>query len=592
MNCENLSPLLHGLYSHISRKRRLQLVFLLFVTLLGALMELVTIGAMVPFLGVLSNPEKVFNQDFLKPLFDLMNLKSPDALLVPVVLFFIGAACVSSATRLWLTKINTTISYGIGSDFYVYVYRKILIKPFAYHAQNNSSELIAAVNKAGVVVFTILYPLIQFASATIIAVFILAGLLMLDASTAIAAGLLFSVTYVLISMAIKRRLQKNGQMIAHAEGQRIRCIQEGLGGIRDIILDNSREVFINRFVLEDSHLRDARASNTVLSIAPRYVVEGVAMIVVAVVAYLMVLKDGNLIDALPVLGALALGAQKLIPMFQQIYQGWSQFNGNRAILRDVLDVLGEPSHHEIQGVQPKPMPLGFAEKIELDGLQYRYADDGPMVLDQLRLTINKGQKIGLIGKTGSGKSTLADLLMGLLSPTGGAIRVDGVALEVEMIPRWQQHIAHVPQAIYLSDANIAENIAFGVSPNEVDMARVMQAAKDAQLHDFVSGLAQGYQTAVGERGVRLSGGQRQRIGIARALYKGADVLFLDEATSALDNDTEAAVMASIQALRSDITVIIIAHRLTTLKCCDLIISLDKGQIEAQGSYEKLIGVHQ
>lgn len=591
MNCENLSPLLHGLYSHISRKRRLQLVFLLFVTLLGALMELLTIGAMVPFLGVLSNPEKVFNQDFLKPLFDLMNLKSPDALLVPVVLFFIGAACVSSAVRLWLTKINTTISYGIGSDFYVYVYRKILIKPFAYHAQNNSSELIAAVNKAGVVVFTILYPLIQFASATIIAVFILAGLLMLDASTAIAAGLLFSVTYVLISMAIKRRLQKNGQMIAHAEGHRIRCIQEGLGGIRDIILDNSREVFIDRFVLEDSHLRDARASNTVLSIAPRYVVEGVAMIVVAVVAYLMVLKDGSLIEALPVLGALALGAQKLIPMFQQIYQGWSQFNGNRAILRDVLEVLGEPSHHEIQGVQPKPVPLGFAEKIELDGLQYRYADDGPMVLDQLRLTINKGQKIGLIGKTGSGKSTMADLLMGLLTPTGGAIRVDGVALEGEMIPRWQQHIAHVPQAIYLSDANIAENIAFGVPPNEVDMDRVIQAAKDAQLHDFVSGLAQGYQTAVGERGVRLSGGQRQRIGIARALYKGADVLFLDEATSALDNDTEAAVMASIQALRSDITVIIIAHRLTTLKCCDLIISLDKGQIEEQGSYEELIGVH-
>jgi ABC-type multidrug transport system fused ATPase/permease subunit len=285
--------------------------------------------------------------------------------------------------------------------------------------------------------------------------------------------------------------------------------------------------------------------------------------------------------ALPVLGALALGAQRLLPLLQVIYGGWTNMNISRQSMADVVAILDLPIEDRYQSTRPIE-PLPFERKIELEGVSFRYSPDRPLVLKDVSLTVNKGARVGFIGKTGSGKSTIMDLVMGLLQPTSGQIKIDGTVLTSENVREWQAQIAHVPQAIYLADTTIAANIAFGIAESEIDLVRVREAARHAELEDFIESLSDHYNSIVGERGIRLSGGQRQRIGIARALYKQAKLLVFDEATSALDNETEAAVMASIGSLHRDLTILIIAHRLSTVEKCDQIYRLDGGRLVGRG----------
>jgi ATP-binding cassette subfamily B protein len=290
---------------------------------------------------------------------------------------------------------------------------------------------------------------------------------------------------------------------------------------------------------------------------------------------------------LPVLGALALGAQRLLPLLQQLYANWAQLNAFQASLADALDLLDQPLPDDVfrkRSVEP----LEFTDAIRFDGVRFRYNIDGPWVLDNFNLTIPKGARIGFVGSTGSGKSTALDLLMGLLEPTQGQMLVDGQPIIGDRRRAWQQTIAHVPQSIYLSDSTLAENIAFGVPRDAIDHNRVRNAARLAQIADFIEGRPEAYGAFVGERGIRLSGGQRQRIGIARALYKQASVLVFDEATSALDNATEEAVIDAIENLNRDLTILLIAHRLTTVQRCDTIVELGQGRMVAQGSYVALL----
>ena len=278
-----------------------------------------------------------------------------------------------------------------------------------------------------------------------------------------------------------------------------------------------------------------------------------------------------MVTALPVLGTLALGAQRLLPALQQGYAAWSSILGAQDSTKEVLDLLDQPLPPEAS--QLLPTPLTFKKMIQFESVKFRYISEGPWVLDNLSFNIPKGARVGFIGKTGSGKSTCLDLLMGLLEPSSGRIMVDGITLDQKNIRSWQLNIAHVPQTIFLADTSLAENIAFGVPRQDIDMKRVKEAARQAHIDDFIESSSKGYQALVGERGILLSGGQRQRIGIARALYKKASVLVFDEATSALDHETEQAVMQSIKDLSKDLTILIIAHRISTLKNCTQIIDL-------------------
>jgi ATP-binding cassette subfamily B protein len=301
--------------------------------------------------------------------------------------------------------------------------------------------------------------------------------------------------------------------------------------------------------------------------------ESIGMVLFAVLALWMTRGHQGMVTAFPVLGALALGAQRLLPALQQGYAAWSGMLGAQDSTKEVLELLDQPLPPEAS--QPLPAPLPFKKMIQFESVKFSYISEGPWVLENLSFNISKGARVGFIGKTGSGKSTCLDLLMGLLEPSSGRITVDGIVLDRRNHRSWQRNIAHVPQSIYLTDASVAENIAFGVPSEKIDMKRVKEAARQAHIVDFIESSPQGYQALVGERGIRLSGGQRQRIGIARALYKQATVLVFDEATSALDNETEQAVMEAIEDLSTDLTILIIAHRLTTIKNCAKIIELKK-----------------
>ena len=402
---------------------------------------------------------------------------------------------------------------------------------------------------------------------------------------AAAAGI--GVLYVVLSRFSYHRLHGSSDVIAAALKERVQIIQEGLGGIRDVLLDRSQPVFLAKFSAIDDRFRQAQASNQFIAAAPRHVVEAASVVLIAVVAVLVAGRPGGLTGALPVLGALALGAQRLLPLVQQVYFSWSQISGHRASLIDIARLL-DPAG----GAQDTPPPAtagsAFAAAIRFEGVGYTYPGGDTAALSGIELAIARGARIGLVGVSGSGKSTFVDLLLGLLEPGAGHLSIDGQALTPANVSGWQAQVAHVPQAIFLADTSIAANIAFGREAGAIDMDRIREAARLAEIDSFILTLPQGYDTCVGERGVRLSGGQRQRIGIARALYKRATVLVFDEATSALDDATEASVMASIARLPRSLTMVIIAHRLTTLRQCDQIVRLEGGRIAGVGSYEALM----
>lgn len=568
------------LYAHLTPRRRKQLAGVLALMLVGALAELVTLGAVLPFLAVIADPGRAASYPALQALFGSLGWREPDDLLVPVTALFATVALVAAAVRLCLTWVSQRYVFRLGHDLGVEVYRRTLYQPYSYHVAKNTSELIAATNKVQIVVGGMLMPLMQAASGAIISAFILAALIMIDASTAFAAAAGFGAMYFAVSYVTRVKLRENSRIIAEAQAIRIQTVQEGLGGIRDVIIDQAQPTYVNKFADVDLKFRDAQALIAFFGAAPRYVIEAVGMVVIAFLALALSRQQGGLVTALPVLGALALGAQRLLPLLQLIYAGWTQIAGARHILFDVLDLLDLPiEERSASSLEAVP----FSDSITFDSVHFRYAREQGDVLRDINLRIRKGARVGFIGTTGSGKSTLMDIAMGLLEPSHGRVLVDGQALTSATLRNWRSRIAHVPQSIYLADASIAENIAFGAANrSEIDIHRVAAAAEKAKLAEFIGSLPAGYWTPVGERGVRLSGGQRQRIGIARALYKEADVLVFDEATSALDTDTEAAVMAAIQSLGREQTILVIAHRLSTVAFCDSVARLENGHIEAEG----------
>jgi ATP-binding cassette, subfamily B, bacterial PglK len=381
--------------------------------------------------------------------------------------------------------------------------------------------------------------------------------------------------YLLMSLATRSSLTRNSNIIADSAALCIRSIQEGLGGIRDIILDNTQSVFIKNFSAHVTSMRLAQASNAFVGESPRFLIEAAGMIVIVSIAWGVSQIGDGAQDAIPILGALALGAQRLLPAMQRIYFAWSSIRGNSINLVDILALLEQP---ETAPAYPMAVRPAVSDKrapiLRLADITYRYSGAENPVFTDLSIEIEKGDRVGIIGKTGSGKSTLADIAMGLLQPISGQIYVHGELLTPANRRGWQSLVAHVPQFIYLADCSIAENVAFGVDPGDIDFDLVKHVVKKAQLDEVVQQLNGGLNAVIGEGGVKLSGGQRQRLGIARALYKRPEFLLLDEATSALDGQTEKSVMAVIEALGDDITIVIIAHRLSTLANTNKIIELD------------------
>lgn len=584
---EFISPLVKRLWRHISANRRRQFALLLLLMLLASLGEVLSIGSILPFLGALTAPDRIFAASYLQPVIAALGISSPQELLFPMTVFFGIAAILAGFMRLLLLYTSTRLSFATGADLSISIYRRTLYQPYAIHCGRNSSQVIDGIStKANGVIYSVINPLLTLISSGIMLVAILVTILMIEPSVAVVAFGGFGAIYAAIIFLTRHQLLIDSKTVARDTTQVIKSLQEGLGGIRDVLIDGSQEVFCRIYSSADSSLRQAQANNLFIGASPRFIVEAAGMLLIAFLAYLLVQRVDGVAKAIPILGVLALGAQRLLPVLQQAYSSWVQINGARFSLRDTLELLDQPLPDHF--TQPRAR-LPFMRNIELKQIQFRYSSESPYVLKNINLSIRKGDRLGFIGATASGKSTLLDVVMGLLSPTEGSFEVDGKCITSENCRAWQERIAHVPQTIFLADSTVEENIAFGIPSSNIERDRVRWAANQAQIAQSIDGWPEGYQTFVGEQGIRLSGGQRQRIGIARALYKRADVIIFDEATSALDGETEESVMQAIEGLGKELTLLIIAHRVTTLKGCSQIVELSRGAITRIGSYKEIVG---
>jgi ABC-type multidrug transport system fused ATPase/permease subunit len=581
-----INPSIKRLWAHIAPRRKKQLCLLLIIMVIASVAEVVSIGAVLPFLGVIISPEKVFANEYIQPIVTGLQITEPNQLLLPLTLLFIAAATFSAGMRLTLIWALTRLGHATGADLSVQIYERTLYQPYSAHVSRNSSQVIAGISgKITSVVNGTLLPSLSAVSSALILAAIMAALVAIDPAVAVITFGGFSAVYALIMGLSRKRLTQNSQRISRESNQVVKALQEGLGGIRDILIDGTQSVYCKIYRSADLPLRRAQANNQIIAASPRFVIEGLGITLIAALAYTLTGREGGVAAAIPLLGALAVGAQRLLPALQQFYGSWASLRGGQASLNDVLDLMEQPLPTYARKFCSQPLP--FNQSITLNNINFRYTDQTPWVLQNINLEIPKGARVGFMGTTGSGKSTLLDILMALLHPCKGSLAIDDTTITEKNFRSWQSHIAHVPQSIFLADTSINENIAFGVPVDQIDYQRVEWAAQQAQIAKTIESWKEGYNTLVGERGMRLSGGQRQRIGIARALYKCADLIILDEATSALDNETESSIMHAIFSLDRNPTILMVAHRLSTLRACDTVYRLEAGRIKDSDSFKDI-----
>ncbi len=570
---QNIVKLISRLWSYIKPNRRKQIFPLIILALLASFSEILSIGIILPFLTFISSPEIFFNYPLVKSLFEFLGLKDLADLIPLFIIFFIFIVIVTSALRLLLLYANTRFSFSVGSDLSLEMYRRTIYQPYIVHSSRNSSEVINGIlGKSIGVISSIILPILTFATSSLLILAITGALLLINPRITIEIFAFFAIFYGISIYLARQKLFINSQKIANDSTFLIKHLQESLGGIRDILIDNSQEMYCSIFKNRDSSLRVAQGNSLFLAAIPRYIIETVVMVFIAAFSFLILSQGGNLNQAIPLIGVFLISAQRLLPLLQQIFSSWASIQGGRVSLADALNLLDQKLPIDFYKKSIKALP--FKKNIILKNIHFRYHVNSSFVLKDVNLKITRGSRVGIIGTTGAGKSTLINIIMGLIIPTKGSLSIDNKAIKTSNQNAWRKHIAHVPQDIFLADSSIEENIAFGVEPKEINPEKVRLAAKQAHLSHTIEAWPKSYKTLVGERGVRLSGGQRQRVAIARALYKNADVIVFDEATSALDTKTETAVIKSIESLNKNITLFIVAHRLSTLRKCTHLIEIE------------------
>ncbi|AWW45634.1 ABC transporter ATP-binding protein [Polynucleobacter paneuropaeus] len=578
-----------GLWHFIGPKRRLQMGLMIVLMIFSSFAEVFSIGAVVPFLAALTNPGKILENIIFQPYLIKFGISTSYDLLYFLTIVFMSAVIFAGLLRLLVLRGNARFSFIVGAELSSEIYRRCLYQPYIVQINRNSSEIVSAVmGKVDAIIFGVISPIQALISSAVVLSALLATLLFISPLISLSVFGGIAGAYLIISLIMRKQLLLNSKRASSEANKIAKSMQESLGGIRDVLLDSAQEVYCASFRNSAYLLRKSQGSSFFIGQSPRLIMEMLGMVAIAFVAFRMANSSSGVMGAVPILGALAIAAQRLLPAFQQIYSSWASIKSSYAHLMDVTNLLNQKIPNQtllLSGDQN----LLFKNNIELRGISFRYHNDSDVALYEINLLVSRGEKIGIIGSTGGGKSTLLDVLMGLLEPSRGQICLDGIPMTSMQLPYWQRCIAHVPQAIFLSDATIAENIAFAIPFEKIDFNLVKLAAEKAQIANEIESWEKSYLTTIGERGIRLSGGQRQRIGIARAFYKKADVIIFDEATSALDQKTETMVMNAIEGLNGSPTIFMVAHRVTTLQGCDRIIEIEDGRIARVGSYGEIVG---
>tara|TARA_B100000886_G_scaffold337440_1_gene298153 strand:- start:1954 stop:3729 length:1776 start_codon:yes stop_codon:yes gene_type:complete len=568
------------IWSVISSRRKIQSFLLLILMLLSSLSEMFTLAASVPFLSTIVNPQEFLTRKNIYSSIKVFGINTETEIIIFITLIFAFLALLTSGIRLTNLWLNTKYAALIGSDLSCKLFEKTIKQNYEFHLNNNSSKTLSLSTKFISNIVGSINQILQFISSFLIVSSITIGLILIDWQIAFSAIFIFSFSYLLVVYFSKKTLNRNSKIMARNSEIQVKSLQEGLGAIKDLILYNSYDMYLKKYKDADLPIRTKEAENNFISLFPRYFIEAIGMVLIAILALILTLNNETNKEVIPILGSLALGAQRLLPALQQMYSGWASINGNASGIKETLNIIKREVPYESQLISKSKLKI--LNLISLENIKYKFPNTKDYVINNLSLTINKGEKVGIIGKTGSGKSTLLNILMGLITPEHGTIYIDKKVIDnkknaINLI-NWRKEIAYVPQDIYLSDSSIKENIAFGIPSENIDLSEVKNAARKANIYEFIMNSKYKFDTHVGERGIKLSGGQKQRIGIARALYKNSKILILDEATSALDNNTESKIMQLIDNLDSKLTIIIVAHRLSTLGNCDKIIEIKNGRV--------------
>lgn len=566
-------------------QERWQSLLVLGALVLMALFEVIGLAAIMPFLAVLADPEAVTRQPVLGWLYQAGGFTSRQAFIsvlgIAAFVLFFAAACVRSlalwAQNQFLQLRRHTLSARMLAGYLRQPYEFFLGRHSSDLAKNILSEVDTFMDRA-------LLPIGTGIAQALVLLAMVALLLFVDFRVALSATGMLALAYVLIFAGLKRILQRAGHERAEANRLRYRTAAEALGAIKALKLAGREDTYVERYTAGSRIYAERQALHAILTQLPKYIVETLAfggIIVIVLITLAGQGDDAGIERILPLVGLYAMVGYRALPAIQNVYASFSSLSFARGAVDTIRPELRQIARGADPVVAARPLPL--TRQLELRDVTYRYPGSTAGLQD-ISFTLRKGESLGIVGHTGAGKSTLADIVLGLLVPQSGEISVDGRPLDAALRQAWQRGLGYVPQDLFMIDASVAENIAFGLPRAEIDLARVEQVARIAQIHEFViAAMPQGYATRIGEHGVRLSGGQRQRLGIARALYQDPELIVFDEATSALDTATEAEVMAALASLSGIKTVIVITHRTATLANCTRIMHIAQGRLHSDAA---------
>ncbi len=569
------------LFKSLDKKRKFQFFGILFINIFNGLFEFISIGSALLFIESLTDPNKISSSfSFLISTFSISNEKQ---LITLSTIIFLTINLITTVIRILNLWLNTKFRISFLNYFSNKVYRKVINQEYYFFINQNNSELFADITSNIEKTNFFFENLLTLITSIVLSLSIILSLIKLNFYITFFSVVFFSAIYTLLGILINKRVESYSKIEMESDYSLHKTILNSLNAIKEIIISNNHEFYIKNFKQNNNNLRKYQGIIGFITTFPRYLFEGIGLLFLGISGFIIYSNFNNSANIIAILGAFALGAQKLLPAMQSSYKSWSLLYFYNKPLNRVLELIKLKSTNYNKIIKDK---LSFQRQIKITNLSFNYKSNKENISKNINLTINKGENLGIFGKTGSGKTTLINILMGILSPTSGNIFIDDKDLfnlnKTNLLKKWKNNISLVPQDIFLFDASITENIAFCVPKEKIEFQRVVNAAKIACAHEFISKTASGYQTFVGDKGIKLSGGQKQRIGLARAIYSNSELLILDESTSALDFKTEKSVIESIfnKNSNSNLTTITIAHRLSTLRYCDKIIELKDGSINA------------
>lgn len=585
--------LLKELFLILTDLQRYKFYKLQILVVLMTFLELIGIASIIPFMSLVGDMSILQAGGWLSKMYDYSGVASPESFIFILGLLVLFSLTISSLTSIYTTYKLSLFASSTGTEIADRLYKHYMYQNWIFHTSNTSATLTKQIaNETQRVTSFILMPLMQINSRIVFSIALSTAIFFYNPYIAIVGILIFSSSYYILFKTVRKRLHNNGKIISETTSERYKLMNEGFGGIKEILLLGKQDFFVDDFHLTGQKFAKAQGLNIVLAQAPRYLMELVAFgSLIALVLFLFKFYEGNLSEILPILSVYALASFKLLPAFQQMYAYIAQIRGNVAAFEAIKNDLNNSKclkHHKIIDSSE----LVVKNNIKLSGIYFKYPQKEKHSLENIVLNIPVGSVVGIVGSSGSGKSTMIDLLLGLLIPEKGKILVDDMEINDENKRQWQDKIGFVSQSIFLSQGSIAENIAFGLPFEKIDLEQIKKVLEMSHLTEMVNELPNGIYTKIGERGVQLSGGQKQRIGIARALYHDAEVLIFDEATSALDGITERIIMDEIKKFIGKKTIIMIAHRLKTIEQSNIVFILENGKIVDSGNYEELISKNQ